>query len=120
LPKAKSGSSPRLGERIEAFDGDDWYRAIITEVKGELYKVHYYGYEFDEDQYVTAKEIRRAAPKQFKVGDAVEAEQDGKWYAAHILKVKGGAHLVSYDDYDETEWLPSSGIRKRKRADKND
>lgn len=118
ITPAKIGNSPHLGERIEAYDGNDWYRAIITDYKNDTFKVHYYGYEYDEDEYLTADEIREAAPfKQFKIGDAVEAESDGKWYAAHVLNVKGGAHFVSYDDYDasENEWLPSDKIRKRKQ-----
>jgi hypothetical protein len=117
ITKARKANSPRLGERIEAFDGDDWYRAVITDVKNDSFKVHFYGYEFEEDQYVAAKHLRRAWPRQFKIGEAVEAESDGQWYKAHILEVKGGAHFVSYDDYEasEREWLPSAQIRKRKR-----
>lgn len=115
---ASSGvNKTRVGERIEAFDGSDWYRAIITDFADNRFQVHYYGYDNDLDEYVDANQIRKAVVKHFKVGDKVEAESGGEWYPAKILDVKGGAHLVTYDDYDssENEWLPSDFIRKRKR-----
>jgi hypothetical protein len=117
LTGARKSDNPRLGERIEAFDGYDWYRAIITDSKNDLYRVHYYGYYDDQDEYVDAKAIRTVVPKHFKKGDRVEAESFGEWYPAKILDVKGGAHYVSFDGYEasENEWLPSDCIRKRKR-----
>lgn len=108
-------SKPRLGERIEAFDGNDWYRAIITDSENNRFFVHYYGYGDDQDQYVNADEIRNFVPIHFKIGDKVEAEDDGEWYLAKILDVKGGAHFVAYEDGAPNEWLPSDFIRKRKR-----
>ncbi|HMS38740.1 MAG TPA: hypothetical protein PKE69_00815, partial [Pyrinomonadaceae bacterium] len=45
VPKA----SFRVGERVEVFDQGDWYRAIITESEEGEFKVHYFGYEYDED-----------------------------------------------------------------------
>ncbi len=107
----------RLGDRIEAFDGEDWYKAIITDARNDKYKVHYYAYEHDEDQYVSADQIRRAQKeKQFKINEEIEAKIDNEWYPARVLKVVGGAHLVSFDEYDEewNEWMPSNQIRLRK------
>lgn len=122
LTKAKKTDKPRLGERIEAFDGEDWYRGVIVDANAsERFRVHYYGYDDDEDQFVTAENIRKFVPKSYKIGEKIEAESGGEWYPAKIIDVKGGAHLVAYDDYDdsENEWLPSDYIRKRKRRKKS-
>lgn len=106
----------RLGERVEAFDQGDWYKAVITDVKGNKFKVHFYGYEYDEDAWRTAKEIREFTPKSYKVGAKVEAEWSGKWYPAKILQVKGGAHLVAYEGFGSEwdEWIPSNRVRLKK------
>jgi hypothetical protein len=115
ITAAMKSNNPRVGERIEAFDGFDWYRAIITATKNDLFRVHFYGYYDDQDEYVDATAIRPVTPKHFKIGDKVEAESSGEWYRAKVLDVKGGAHLVAYEDGAENEWLPSDFIRKRKR-----
>lgn len=115
ITAAKKGNSPRLGNRVEAFDGNDWYKAIITDARNGTYKVHYYGYEYSDDQYVSTDEIRQPArQKQFKIGEEVEAKIDDEWYPAHVMKAVGGAHLVSFDNYDEwDEWVPSDQVRLR-------
>lgn len=107
---------PRLGDRIEAFDQGDWYRAIITDVRHGEYKVHFFGYEYDEDAFRSARQIRPFASKQFRIGSKVEAEFAGKWYPAKILKVKSGAHLIAYDEYGEewNEWMSVERLRRKK------
>ena len=118
ITAARKGNSPRLGERVEAFDGEQWYKAIITDARNGEYKVHYYGYDETDDQYLSADDLRRPQKqKQYKIGELIEAKADGEWYPARVLKVVGGAHLVSFDDYEEewNEWLPSDQIRLRRK-----
>lgn len=114
IAEAKGKNSPRLGERVEAFDQGNWYDAIITDIQNGKYKVHYFGYEYDEDVYKTEKQIRPKNIKPFAIGSSVEAEWKGKWYPAKILQIKGGAYLVSYDGFGKEwdEWIPSSRVRK--------
>ncbi len=116
IAENKKAIAPRLGERVEAFDGDDWYRAIITDVQHGEYKVHYFGYEYDEDAFRKAEQLRAFTPKQYKIGSVVEVESDKKWYPAKILDVKAGAHLIAYVDYGEewNEWVPSDRVRGKK------
>jgi hypothetical protein len=118
MPMADSiaGTSPRLGERIEAYSIDGWYKGYITDAKADKFKVHYYGYEYDEDEWVTAKMIRQPKIAQYAVGQKVEVEWKKKWYPAKVLEVKGGAHYITYTDYGSEwdEWVPSGRIRKLK------
>lgn len=115
ISDAEEVVSPRIGERIEAYSIDDWYKGFIAEAKNDKFRVHYYGYESSDDEWVTAKMIR--VPKitsRFRVGEKVEVEWKKQWYPAHVLNIKGGSHYVSYDDYDtdENEWVSSKRIRK--------
>ncbi|MFM9905480.1 MAG: agenet domain-containing protein [Pyrinomonadaceae bacterium] len=117
IADASSAPSPRIGERVEAYSEDDWYRGFIVDVRGNKFKVHYYGYEAGDDEWVTAKMMR--SPKIssiYKIGEKVEVEWKKEWFPAHIVNIKGGSHFVSYDDYDvdENEWVSSKRIRKIK------
>ena len=117
IATAARPASPRVGERVEAYSVDDWYRGYIADVRDGKFKIHYYGYEQSDDEWVTTKMIR--APKAtsaYKIGDRVEVEWKRKWYPAHVLNVKGGSHFVSYDDYDvdDNEWVSTKRIRKIK------
>lgn len=115
IAENKQQSAPRLGERVEAFDQGGWYKAIITGSENNKFKVHYFGYEFNEDAWRNPNQIRVANPKTFNAGAKVEAEWRGKWYPAKVLQNKGGAHLVSYDGFGNQwdEWIPSKRVRQR-------
>lgn len=107
----------RVGERVEVFDQGNWYRAIITESEDNEFKVHFFGYEYNEDEWKKPNQIRQFKPKSFAVGSLIEAEYEKKWYKAKVLQVKGGAHLVRYDDFDAQydEWISSDRIRRRRK-----
>ena len=117
IATAELPASPRIGERVEAYSVDDWYRGYIADTKPGKFKVHYYGYEPSDDEWVTAKMIRMPkTTSAHKIGDRVEVEWKRKWFPAHVLNVKGGSHFVSYDDYDvdDNEWVSTKRIRKIK------
>jgi hypothetical protein len=111
---ARPRIGPRVGERVEAFDGDDWYRAQIIDARNGEFKVHYYGYEESDQQWLKPEQLRAVKWKTFPVGSAVEVKWGKKWYAARVLEVRGGIHHISYDDYDDSwnEWVASSRVRK--------
>ena len=114
---AAKATSPRIGERVEAYSVDGWYKGTIINAKNGKFLIHYYGYEQTDDEWVNTKMIR--TPKVtsiYKIGEKVEVEWKKQWFAAHILNIKGGSHFVSYDDYDtdENEWVSSKRIRKFK------
>jgi hypothetical protein len=102
----------RVGERVEAYSVDGYYKGFIRDAKNGKFQIRYYGYEESDDEWVPASRIRRAAPKQFRVGARVKVEWEGEWYPAKILQVKGGSHYVAYDGYgtEWNEWVPSERI----------
>ncbi len=117
IAKAAPAASSRIGDRIEAYSVDDWYRGYIADARNGKFKIHYYGFEPADDEWLLTKMIRTPnVGSTYKIGDRVEVEWKKEWYRAHILNVKGGSHFVSYDDYDseENEWVSTKRIRKIK------
>lgn len=116
IARADTPASPRVGERVEAYSVDDWYKGFIIDANGGKFKVHYYGYEASDDEWVTPKMIRRPESTQYAKGARVEVEWQKKWYPATVLDVKGGSHYVTYAGYGHEwdEWVSSSRIRKGK------
>ncbi len=115
IANAAAPVSARVGERVEGYSENDWYRGFIADAKGGKFKVHYYGFEPSDDEWLTPRMIRTPnVGSAYKIGERVEVEWKRKWYPAHILNVKGGAHFISYDDYDsdENEWVSTKRIRK--------
>ncbi len=110
---AAKKAHPRVGERVEAQSDGDWYRARIIDADGERFKVHYYGWNDDDDEWVSEAQIRRVTPQQYSVGARVEVKWKGEWYPATILDRRGGLHLIRYDDYDDDydEWVSARRIR---------
>ena len=91
----------------------EWYRARIIDADGERFKVHYYGWNDDDDEWVSEAQIRRATPQQYPVGARVEVTWKGEWYPATVLDRRGALHLIHYDEYDDDydEWVSARRIR---------
>jgi hypothetical protein len=117
LANAKPLANPKIGERAKAKDADgDWYAGRIVEARTEEFKLHFIGYEDDEDVWVAPADLRPIKPVQYAIGKQVEVSWKKKWYPATILKVKDGIHLIHYTDYEAKwdEWVPSKRIRDSK------
>ncbi|MBX7171857.1 MAG: caspase family protein [Pyrinomonadaceae bacterium] len=117
IAKAEPASnSPRMGERVEVNSANEWWRGYINDVQNNKFKVHYYGWEDTDDEWVTAKQMRQPKITQYRVGEKVEVEWQKKWYPAKVLEVKGGSHFITYEGYGSewNEWVTSKRIRKVK------
>jgi hypothetical protein len=117
LANAKPLAHPKIGERAKAKDAEeDWYAGRIVEARDEKFKLHFIGYEDDEDVWVAPNDLRPIKPVQYAIGKQVEVSWKKKWYPATILKVKDGIHLIHYTDYEAKwdEWVPSKRIRDPK------
>jgi len=117
LARAEPLANPRIGDRAQARDVEgNYYAARIIEARDEKLKVHFIGYESDEDVWVDPDDLRPIKPVQFAKGAQVEVRWKKKWYPATILQVKDGIHLIHYTDYESKwdEWVPSKRIRNPK------
>jgi hypothetical protein len=117
LSHAEPLAHPKIGQRAKAQDaGGGWYAGRIVEARHEKFKIHFIGYEDDEDVWVAPDELRPIKPVQYAIGTQVEVSWKKKWYPATILQVRDGTHLIHYTNYEAKwdEWVPSRRIRNPK------
>jgi hypothetical protein len=117
LAAAKPLPNPRIGERAKARDSNgDWYACRIVEARGEKLKIHFIGYEDDEDVWVAPEELEPIKPTRYATGTKVEVLWKKHWYPATVLQAKDGVHLIHYTDYESKwdEWVPSRRMREPK------
>ena len=117
LARAETPSNPRIGERAKARDSNgDWYACRVIEARDDKLKIHFIGYEDDEDMWVAPEDLKPITPVRYATGRKVEVLWKKQWYPATILQAKDGTHLIHYTDYESKwdEWVPSRRIRQPK------
>jgi hypothetical protein len=116
LAQAQPLSQSRIGERAKLQWHGDWYPVRVIETRGDQLKVHYIGYDDDEDTWVRPDQLSPIKLIQYPVGTNVEVQWKKKWYPAMVLKVKESIHFIHYRDYDSNwdEWVASKRIRNPK------
>ncbi|HEX2608869.1 MAG TPA: hypothetical protein VHK91_15905, partial [Flavisolibacter sp.] len=96
------------GSRV-SFKGTDQktYTGVIREVKGDQYRVHYDGYDFEA--WLIASQFQvLAAPETrgLHIGSMVSfTAVDGKKYTGVIKDIQGNQYKVKYDGFDYEAWL---------------
>ena len=60
LATAAPRSSAELGKRVEVRSEGDWYKALITDARAGTFRVHYYGFEVSDDEWVLPRQIRNS------------------------------------------------------------
>jgi hypothetical protein len=105
---------PRIGRRVEVRADGGWYLAQIVDARAEQLKVHYYGYEDSDDEWVGGDRIREVARTSYPVGAAVEVRWKRSWYPATVLEARAGIHHIQYQGYgpEWNEWVASKRIRR--------
>ena len=116
LAPAQRKVDRRIGERVEVYTEGEWYKARIigANAKNGSYKVHYYGWEASDDEWVNPSQIRTAAVTHYAIGQTIEVKWQEKWYPAIIEGVQGNLHLIHYIDYKSTwdEWVGPRRMRR--------
>jgi hypothetical protein len=60
LATAAPRSSAELGKRVEVRSEGDWYKGLITDARAGRFRVHYYGFEVSDDEWVLPRQIRNS------------------------------------------------------------
>jgi hypothetical protein len=113
-PAKGSNSNRRIGERVEALDEGEWWKARVVDVRDGAMKLHWLGIGAYDDEWVETSRVRPLRATQgYAPGTTVEAEWKGKWYSARILEAKAGVHLIHYDGYSKEwdEWVSAKRLR---------
>jgi hypothetical protein len=102
-----SGTSDyNVDDKVEVLYDGYWYPCKIKKIKGNTYLVRYLcDNDPDDDEWVTGKKIR--PQQQYQKGSSVEVydEDEEEWYEATVEEIKDNSYFVSYDDYDESDWV---------------
>lgn len=106
-------ANPRVGERLEVWAEEEWWKARVLEVKDGQLLVRYYGWSAEYDEWVDPKQTRKFVAKSRPAGQKVEILWRGKWYPGHVLEARRNSHKVHYDGFgdDHDEWVPSHRLR---------
>ncbi|HEX8175863.1 MAG TPA: hypothetical protein VF543_12150 [Pyrinomonadaceae bacterium] len=63
LADAQERADRRVGARVQVYSEGDWYKARIIDASKGRYRVHYYGYEDEYDEWVRPSQIRNAGSR---------------------------------------------------------
>lgn len=113
LASAHPRRHQELGRNVAVFAEDRWWAAQIIDLRGKEFKVRYYGYTSEFDQWVSAEQIRNLGRPRYPIGATVEVQRKQRWYTATILDERAGIHYVTYEDKNAewNEWIGSRRIR---------
>ncbi len=113
LANARPRSDNRIGKQVGVYSEDDWYRAQIIAVANTRFKVHYYGFEEDDDEWVTSDLIREITRPTYSIGATVAVKRKRTWYPATVRDVRAGIHYIEYEDQgpEWNEWVALNRMR---------
>lgn len=60
LALAQPATNPIIGRRVVVQSEGDWYKARVVDAHGSRLRVHYYGYEESDDEWVLPRQVRES------------------------------------------------------------
>jgi hypothetical protein len=101
LALAARKSSDELGRRVEVRSEGDWYKALITDASNGKLRVHYYGFENTDDEWVLPRQIRESGIRSGVRGEDEWARQEepanAQQPAARVNRIRRNDNGVSND-----------------------
>jgi hypothetical protein len=107
-PKARS---------VEVQWGGQWWPAEVLETRAGFTKIHYTGWGPEWDEWVEQDRMRTAAPNRPvqhpKIGQRLEVEWHGSWWAAEVVQAKNGFYKIHYTGWgpEWDEWIETPRMR---------
>lgn len=69
LANAPRAANPAIGRRVVVRSEGDWYKARVVDARGNRLRVHYFGYEDSDDEWVLARQIRENRGNETRAGE---------------------------------------------------
>ncbi len=104
LATAARKSSAELGNRVEVRSEGDWYRALITDARAGKFRVHYYGFEVSDDEWVLPRQIRNS---KILAGASGEILWERQTEPATVQKFAGDVNRIHHgnDNRGSNDWI---------------
>ena len=87
---------PLINSRLEVRSEGDWYKAKVIDARNGTYRVHYFGFEDSDDEWVTQREFR--APK-IAANNSKTRTDESDWKPRHDVLVKASPADNSSSEY---------------------
>ena len=101
LAQAPPKSNPEISKRVEVKSQGDWYKARIIDARAGRFRVHYFGWEDSDDEWVLRNQIRNSKILKYAWDATVKANWQDQWDSAEVLdEVDRGADRIHYVGYD--------------------
>jgi hypothetical protein len=97
LANADRKIDPLISRRLEVRSEGDWYKAKVIDARNGSYRVHYFGYEDSDDEWVTPREFRE--PKTVPLNARVRTDEQSDWKPRHDSILKSSPASGSANDY---------------------
>jgi hypothetical protein len=69
MANAPQATNPEIGRRVVVRSQGDWYRARVVDAKGNRLRVHYFGYEDSDDEWVLARQVRENRGRESRTAE---------------------------------------------------
>lgn len=111
------------GRAVEVLWGGQWWAAEVLETRAGISRIHYTGWGAEWDEWVGPERLRAAAAAApakpvaplttARVGQRIEVEWHGSWWAAEVVAVKNGFYKIHYSGWggEWDEWVELARMR---------
>lgn len=94
LAQAARKANPEISRRVEVKSEGAWYKARIIDVRAGRLRVHYYGWEDADDEWVLRNQIRNSKSTQYGVNRREDANWENRWVSPEIDRDENLIHYV--------------------------
>jgi hypothetical protein len=109
LAQAPRKSNSEISRRVEVKSEGAWYKARIIDARAGRFRVHYFGWEDSDDEWVQRNQIRNSTDAQ-NAGPRLPASNwEGEWSSTPLTEVDRDAWLIHYVDDVWDGWTTQGG-----------
>ena len=108
LAHAPRKSNPEISRRVEVRSEGAWYKARIIDAQSGRFRVHYFGWEDSDDEWVRRSQIRNSRNSNAGNVRGASAWED-QWSSTPVLDSGAGENLIHYVDDVWDGWLEPGG-----------
>jgi len=98
LAQAPRKSDPEISRRVEVRSEGAWYKARIIDARAGRFRVHYYGWEDSDDEWVRPSQIRNSKNPRNAVNNRLASTWEERWSSTPAIETDRDAWLIHYVD----------------------